>query len=41
MARNPTTGESVPLHERAVPVVKPSPEFLKMVNINLNSKNNK
>lgn len=41
MARNPKTGESVPLNERAVPVFKPSPEFLKMVNLNLNSKNNK
>ncbi|HAW08182.1 MAG: HU family DNA-binding protein [Chloroherpetonaceae bacterium] len=39
MARNPKTGESVPLSERAVPVFKPSPEFLKKVNLNLNSKN--
>ncbi|HPD33685.1 MAG TPA: HU family DNA-binding protein [Candidatus Kapabacteria bacterium] len=37
MARNPKTGDSVPLKERAVPVFKPSPEFLKKVNENLNS----
>ncbi|HOV91629.1 MAG TPA: HU family DNA-binding protein [Candidatus Kapabacteria bacterium] len=37
MARNPKTGDSVPLNERAVPVFKPSPEFLKKVNENLTS----
>lgn len=32
MARNPKTGASVPLQQRAVPVFKPSPDFLKKVN---------
>ncbi|HRP01959.1 MAG TPA: HU family DNA-binding protein [Candidatus Kapabacteria bacterium] len=32
MARNPKTGELVPLDKRFVPVFKPSPEFLVKVN---------
>lgn len=32
MARNPKTGEVVPLEERFVPVFKPSPTFFKTVN---------
>jgi nucleoid DNA-binding protein len=32
MARNPKTGEQVPLEKRYVPVFKPSPEFLQKVN---------
>lgn len=32
MARNPKTGELVPLEKRFVPVFKPSPEFLQKVN---------
>lgn len=32
MARNPKTGELVPLEKRFVPVFKPSPEFLNKVN---------
>jgi nucleoid DNA-binding protein len=32
MARNPKTGELVPLEKRYVPVFKPSPEFLVKVN---------
>lgn len=32
MARNPKTGEEVPLEKRFVPIFKPSPEFLKVVN---------
>jgi nucleoid DNA-binding protein len=32
MARNPKTGELVPLEKRYVPVFKPSPEFLLKVN---------
>lgn len=32
MARNPKTGELVPLEKRYVPVFKPSPEFLSKVN---------
>lgn len=32
MARNPKTGEQVPLERRYVPVFKPSPEFTKNVN---------
>lgn len=32
MARNPKTGELVPLEKRFVPVFKPSPEFLVKVN---------
>ncbi len=32
MARNPKTGDLVPLEKRYVPVFKPSPDFLKKVN---------
>lgn len=32
MARNPKSGEQVPLEKRYVPVFKPSPEFLRRVN---------
>jgi nucleoid DNA-binding protein len=32
MARNPKTGELVPLEKRFVPVFKPSPDFLDKVN---------
>ncbi len=32
MARNPKTGDLVPLEKRYVPVFKPSPEFLTKVN---------
>jgi nucleoid DNA-binding protein len=32
MARNPKSGEQVPLEKRFVPVFKPSPEFLHKVN---------
>ncbi len=32
MARNPKTGELVPLEKRYVPVFKPSPDFLVKVN---------
>jgi nucleoid DNA-binding protein len=32
MARNPKTGDLVPLDERYVPVFKPSPDFLNKVN---------
>lgn len=32
MARNPKTGDLVPLEKRFVPVFKPSPEFLNKVN---------
>jgi len=39
MARNPRTGELVPLEKRFVPVFKPSPEFLDKVNENLNEEN--
>lgn len=35
MARNPKSGELVPLEKRFVPVFKPSPEFLNKVNDNL------
>lgn len=38
LARNPKTGDVVPLEKRFVPVFKPSPEFLKKVNDNLNNK---
>ncbi len=41
IARNPKTGEEVPLEKRVVPVFKPSPEFLKKVNDNLNNQNDK
>lgn len=37
MARNPKSGELVPLEKRYVPVFKPSPEFLTKVNDNLKS----
>lgn len=40
MARNPKTGELVPLEKRFVPVFKPSPDFLKKVNEELNSGEN-
>ncbi len=41
MARNPKSGELVPLDKRYVPVFKPSPEFLHKVNDALkNSPNN-
>lgn len=39
MARNPKTGDLVPLDKRYVPVFKPSPEFLKKVNDNIKDKN--
>ncbi len=39
MARNPKTGELVPLEKRFVPVFKPSPDFLKKVNTSLTSRN--
>lgn len=39
MARNPKTGEAVPLEKRFVPVFKPSPEFLKKVNDTIKSGN--
>lgn len=35
MARNPKSGELVPLDKRFVPVFKPSPEFLSKVNSNM------
>ncbi len=35
MARNPKTGELVPLEKRFVPIFKPSPDFLVKVNENL------
>lgn len=35
MARNPKSGELVPLEKRYVPVFKPSPEFLRKVNDNM------
>ncbi len=35
MARNPKTGDLVPLEKRFVPVFKPSPEFLTKVNDNM------
>lgn len=38
LARNPKTGDLVPLDKRYVPVFKPSPEFLKKVNDSLNNK---
>lgn len=38
MARNPKTGELVPLEKRFVPVFKPSPEFLHKVNETMKSK---
>ena len=41
IARNPKTGEEVPLEKRVVPIFKPSPEFLKKVNDNLNNQDNK
>lgn len=36
MARNPKTGDLVPLAKRNVPVFKPSPDFTKKVNESLN-----
>lgn len=36
MARNPKTGELVPLEKRYVPLFKPSPEFFAKVNQSLN-----
>lgn len=39
MARNPRTGDLVPLEKRFVPIFKPSPEFLEKVNQNLNEEN--
>lgn len=39
MARNPKTGELVPLEKRYVPVFKPSPDFLKKVNNTIKEKN--
>ena len=38
MARNPKTGELVPLEQRFVPVFKPSPHFFKAVNTKLSAK---
>lgn len=40
MARNPKSGELVPLEKRYVPVFKPSPEFLSKVNDNLKTTEN-
>jgi nucleoid DNA-binding protein len=39
MARNPKSGELVPLEKRFVPVFKPSPEFLNKVNDTMRSMN--
>ncbi|NLO18637.1 MAG: integration host factor subunit beta [Ignavibacteria bacterium] len=39
MARNPKTGEAVPLEKRFVPVFKPSPDFLKKVNESIKKQN--
>lgn len=41
IARNPKTGEVVPLDKRVVPIFKPSPEFLKKVNDSMNHQQNK
>ena len=38
MARNPKTGELVPLDERYVPVFKPSPSFFKVVDDGIKQK---
>ncbi len=38
MARNPKTGDLVPLEERYVPVFKPSPSFFKVVNESIGRK---
>lgn len=38
MARNPKTGELVPLEKRFVPLFKPSPEFLSKVDEALSGK---
>ncbi len=38
MARNPKTGELVPLAKRYVPVFKPSPDFLAKVNSAMKAK---
>lgn len=40
IARNPKTGDVVPLEKRIVPIFKPSPEFMKKVNHNMNHKEN-
>ncbi len=40
MARNPKTGELVPLSKRYVPVFKPSPDFLTKVNNEITEANN-
>lgn len=39
IARNPKTGEEVPLDKRYVPVFKPSPDFLKKVNSSIKEQN--
>lgn len=39
MARNPKTGELVPLDKRFVPVFKPSPDFLEVVNESMKEDN--
>jgi nucleoid DNA-binding protein len=41
MARNPKTGDLVPLDKRFVPVFKPSPEFLSKVNEQMLNEENK
>jgi DNA-binding protein HU-beta len=41
MARNPKTGELVPLDERYVPVFKPSPDFMNRVNKAMKAKDGK
>lgn len=38
MARNPKTGDLVPLGKRYVPVFKPSPDFLRKVNTAMKTK---
>lgn len=40
IARNPKSGELVPLKERYVPVFKPSPDFLEKVNDGLQKDDN-
>lgn len=40
MARNPKTGELVPLETRYVPIFKPSPEFTDKVNESLTPNDN-
>lgn len=39
IARNPKTGDLVPLEKRYVPVFKPSPEFLNKVNVSMHETN--